>query len=228
MCSNDLSIVFFVMKKHYLYAHTRNDTWSVFYIGIGTHWVNKNYHRSKVYTDRNSMRKHIYNKYWRSVHIVYECNNYDYIKHKEQLYIAYYGRDQLANFTDWWDWALWYIMKEDQRNIIKDRMQKNTIRVGRKHSEETKEKMRQLKMWKCFLTEEWRRRKSEAMKWNKHLLWIPWVKKSVAQYSLDGEPIKIYDSILEASLETGASQWNICSCCKNKLKRTKWYIRKYN
>ena len=108
MCSNDLSIVFFVMKKHYLYAHTRNDTWAVFYIGIGTQSWRSVYGRAKELWKHNRHRDRIYAKAWRTVHILCESDNYDYIKQKEVSHIKYYGRGKggLCNQTDWGDGSI--------------------------------------------------------------------------------------------------------------------------
>ena len=51
-------------------------------------------------------------------------------------------------------------------------------------------------------------------------------RKQVAQYTLDGELVKVWDSTREPE-RYGFSQGNIISCCKGKLKTYKKYIWKY-
>lgn len=52
-------------------------------------------------------------------------------------------------------------------------------------------------------------------------------KKSVAQLSLDGVVINIYDSITEATKKTGTNRTNIIKVCKKQRKTTGGYIWKY-
>lgn len=49
--------------------------------------------------------------------------------------------------------------------------------------------------------------------------------RPVLQYSLDGQIIKKYSSVTEASKETGAS--SITACCKHQCKTSGGYIWKY-
>ena len=51
--------------------------------------------------------------------------------------------------------------------------------------------------------------------------------KKVAQYSLEGEFIKSFNSIIEASLETGANDRRISDVCKGKRKTSGGFIWKY-
>jgi hypothetical protein len=46
------------------------------------------------------------------------------------------------------------------------------------------------------------------------------IKKKVLMSSKDNEPLLIFDSITEASRETGINLGNICSCCKGKIYKT--------
>lgn len=53
------------------------------------------------------------------------------------------------------------------------------------------------------------------------------LSKPVAQYSMDGNLIHIWPSIIEAHRQTGISNGNISRCCNNKLKSTggfKWRL----
>lgn len=51
--------------------------------------------------------------------------------------------------------------------------------------------------------------------------------KSVEQYSLDGKYIQTFNSIIEASAKTGASDRHISCVCKGKRKTTGGFIWKY-
>jgi hypothetical protein len=95
------------LGKHYLYQHIRLDTNEPFYIGIGTKYNHrKDYTRAKA---RGKQR----NKIWRAitqrvdyiVEILFECDDYDFIKRKEVELIIQYGQiiknnGTLCNLTD--------------------------------------------------------------------------------------------------------------------------------
>ena len=51
--------------------------------------------------------------------------------------------------------------------------------------------------------------------------------KPVLQYSMNGELIAEYSSLMEAEHQTGCNNCSICKCCKGKLKSTGGYIWKY-
>lgn len=52
--------------------------------------------------------------------------------------------------------------------------------------------------------------------------------KRVKQYTLDGEYIKTYNSIIEASKQLKIHKSNISKVCKNKMRTTGGYIWKYD
>ena len=52
--------------------------------------------------------------------------------------------------------------------------------------------------------------------------------KKVKQYNLDGNYIKTYNSIIEASKELGIYKSNISKVCKRKMKTTGGYIWEYD
>lgn len=52
--------------------------------------------------------------------------------------------------------------------------------------------------------------------------------KKVRQYDLNGNYIRTYNSIIEASKETNTYHANISACCKGKLNKTNNYIWKYD
>ena len=52
-------------------------------------------------------------------------------------------------------------------------------------------------------------------------------EKKIAQYTLDGELIGVYDSIAQAATLTKCSKGCICECAKRKKETHKGYIWKY-
>jgi len=53
------------------------------------------------------------------------------------------------------------------------------------------------------------------------------ISKPVAQYSLSGEKINEYKSIMEAQRQTGINNSLICRCCKGKQNTSGGYVWKY-
>ncbi|MBF2707204.1 GIY-YIG nuclease family protein [Flavobacterium soyangense] len=52
-------------------------------------------------------------------------------------------------------------------------------------------------------------------------------KKKVFQYSLNGEILALYNSVAEASLETGISKTSISRCCRGERKSSSGFLWKY-
>ena len=86
---------------------------------------------------------------------------------------------------------------------------------GKKHSDESRRKM------------------SESQKgraaWNKdiHTGIKPANAKAVGMYNDNGELIKVYQTISEASLAVGACNGNISACCRGRVKHACGYVWKY-
>lgn len=101
-----------IKNKFYLYRHIRLDRNEVFYVGIGKkHKENFNNHNSeyrRAYAkgkDRSELWKKVTNKSKYRVEIVFESDNYNFIKDKEKEFISLYGRKNLGmgtlvNLTD--------------------------------------------------------------------------------------------------------------------------------
>lgn len=51
--------------------------------------------------------------------------------------------------------------------------------------------------------------------------------KQIAQYTFDGQLVKIWPSAMEIQRQLGISNSNIIACCKGKLKQTHGFIWKY-
>jgi hypothetical protein len=93
--------------KHYLYQHIRLDTNDVFYVGVGT-----KYNHSRDYT-RAKARGKQRNYIWRGivertdyrVEILFESDDYEFVKRKEISLISQHGQiiksnGKLCNLTD--------------------------------------------------------------------------------------------------------------------------------
>lgn len=84
--------------KYYVYRHIRLDTGEIFYIGIGhkyDHYTSyrKEYRRAYETHNRNKFWKNIVNKSGGfEVEILYESNDYEFIKNKEKEFINLYKR----------------------------------------------------------------------------------------------------------------------------------------
>lgn len=54
------------------------------------------------------------------------------------------------------------------------------------------------------------------------------LRKPVIQFTLDGDVVNMFNSIKEASSETGIHPTDITMCCKGKRKHAGGFIWKYN
>lgn len=175
--------------------------------------------------------------------ILYQCDSYEELMELEKDLILKYRNDKNYNVINICDGGIgskgYHLSEEEKlkrsemykgknnpfygkshseevKKIISDCNKNNKYRLGKTHTEEAKEKIRQASTGRKH-TEEAKKKISEAGKGR-----IPSEKaiqsliqrsqKKVVQYDLNGNKIKVWDSITEASNETGAS--NIYSCCK--------------
>lgn len=95
-------------------------------------------------------------------------------------------------------------------------------------SEETKKKISESNKGK-YHTEETKKKMSEHKKGNKHKLGKynnPKMSKQVAQYTLDGELVKIWESARECE-RNGFNQGSVSACCRGERNTHKGYIWKY-
>lgn len=176
----------------YLYRHIRLDTNQPFYIGISK--VSDPYRASKK-SKRNKIWSHIVNKTNYKIEILFNDLPIKELIQKEKEYIKLYGKicdgtGTLANLTNGGEGTL-----GSRHNL------------GRKHSEETKEKIRKNKIGICH-------------NYNENL------RKPILQFDLNGNFIKEYPSINSTKLD-GFDESCIIACCKNKRKTHKKYIWKY-
>lgn len=134
--------------RHYLYRHIRLDTNEPFYIGIGTK-------KNKIFNSEEAEYHRAYSKFrkdsriWNfiqektkyDVEILFESDNYEFIKEKEKEFISLYGRidlksGTLSNMTDGGDGTLgWIPSEENLNNIKKSKIGKDYKNLGHKISQ---------------------------------------------------------------------------------------------
>ena len=111
--------------------------------------------------------------------------------------------------------------EETRRKMSEARTGENNPNFGKHHSEETRKKMSEAQTGK-HLSEETRKKISEARTGK-----IYASTKSVVQYSKEGEFIAEYNSVMEASRQTGCDNSSISKCCNGTRKSTGGFIWKY-
>lgn len=126
----------------YLYRHIRLDKNEPFYIGIGT---DKRYYRAFMKIKRNNIWYKITDKTDFKVEIVFDDLTWDEACNKEKEFIAIYGRKDcgngiLCNLTDGGEGAIGrkYITSEETKAKL------SKAHKGKKSSEETKQKLREI------------------------------------------------------------------------------------
>ena len=178
-----------------VYRHIRLDTGYPFYIGIGN-----NIKRAYSKYSRSNYWNYIVNKYGYEVEILFNDLSWEMAIQKEKEFIKLYGRMDngggiLINFTDGGEGSLGVIQSEESNE--------NNPMFGKKHTNETKEKIRQ-----------------------KRLGSVPSVMKKV--YCLKhGKIIKIYNSLTEAAKDTNSNLTSISMCCNGKRKESGGYNWKF-
>ena len=136
----------------YLYQHVRLDTNQVFYIGISRYNKHYKYKRAAQRDKRNPIWKNIVSKTNFTYEILLESNDITSIKSKEIELIAYYGKIKyktgcLANITDGGEGTFGYVPSKETRLKHSENMK------GKKHSEETKLKMKNAQLGKIVPVE---------------------------------------------------------------------------
>lgn len=145
----------------YLYRHIRSDKNVPFYIGIGT---DSSYYRARSKKSRNDHWNKIVNKTDYEVEILFEHDDYDFIKEKEIEFIALHGRSDLrlgtlCNLTNGGDGCLGLVHSDEAKlkmsipnkgKIISEEQRRKVseFHKGKIVSEETKRKMSEAAMGK--------------------------------------------------------------------------------
>lgn len=227
---------------YFLYRHIRKDTNEVFYVGIGSKKYGKRLDkcdRAYLRTCRTKWWKNIVEKTEYEVEIILESDDENFIISKEIEFIKLYGRKDLGkgslvNLTDGGEGTNGrkYKMSPESiekmrksltgRKLSKERClqmskrmkggispmkgKKQTqycidrireVNTGKIVSEETREKIRQTKIGKPV--------KESTYTWR---------FKKVDQYNLNGDFIKTWDNIRDASLFYNVGTSEICITCR--------------
>mgnify|MGYP003610994733 FL=1 len=211
--------------KYYLYRHIRLDLGSPFYIGIGTkpkNSTNSEYCRSTTHNNRSTYWKNIVAKTEYEVEILLESDDYDFIKQKEIEFIGLYKRIDccggiLVNMTDGGDGTINRVCSEETRNkisitntgrvaspdAIRKSIENRKSTLGYKHTEETKTRMSELKKG-IRPSQESINKRAETMSGWRNLK----VAKEVHKYTLDGEYVESYISMIDAKKECNCDVYN--------------------
>jgi hypothetical protein len=229
-----------MINRYYLYRHIRLDKNEPFYIGIGSkskrdHPNIRSEYRRAYETDRkeSSIWNNIVSKTEYKVEIVYESNDYDFIKNKEIEFISLYGRLNqntgcLANMTNGGDGTVGYIISKEKienhrilmtgRSQGKEQIQKRIeSRKGYVHSEETKRKISESHKGKKVSRDHIEKLHKGQILAN---------SKPIDQYDLDENFIKSWESATVAGKEIGLHPTSIRHCVQGKTKTSGGYIWK--
>lgn len=227
-------------NKYYLYRHIRLDKNEPFYIGIGTKQNRPHPHMKSEYRrafEKNRKESYIWNnivsKTEYDVEILFESDNYEFIKEKEKEFIKLYGRINrktgiLANMTDGGEGIVGYTPSKEKierhRQFMLGKKQSIEIiekrinsRKGYKHSEDTKLKMSNSHKGKKVS-------KDHIEKLHKGQILAN--SKPIEQYDLTGKFIRNWQSATIAAKEIGLHPTSIRHCVQGKTKTSGSYIWK--
>lgn len=110
--------------------------------------------------------------------------------------------------------------EESRKKMSESRRGEKNVMYGKHHSEEARKKISEANKGRVYSVEI-RRKLSEIQKSKKFRY------KKVAQYDLEGDLIRIWDCIKQASCELGIDNSSIIKCCKGKQKTTGGFIWRY-
>lgn len=172
-----------------VYQHRRKDTNDVFYIGIG-----KDKYRPYQKVNRNKYWNNIVDKVGYEVDILIEGVSYEEACKIEEDLIKSYGRKDLGtgNLVNMKEGGKngigWNHSKETIEKISKSQIGKVGAWKGKKHSEESKVKMR--------------KPKPEGFQKGRSITWHTGKEpKKVIQLDLEGKQLRIWDSVKQIKEE---------------------------
>lgn len=197
-----------------VYRHRRLDTNEIFYIGVGVR-KSRAYDKKK----RSQFWKNIVKKYGYKVEIIVELESYEDALKLEIAYIAKYGRldlgtGTLCNMTDGGQGTLGI------KNTPEQSLAKSLRQRGRKYSEETKLKM---SLWQKGK----KKSESHVKAMSEAMLKNPTNTSPIMQFDLEGNYLKTFKTIREASREIGKDLSGVSKVCKGGRKTAAGYIWKY-
>jgi hypothetical protein len=226
--------------KHYLYRHIRLDKNEPFYIGIGTKQpriynnVKSEYRRAYETNRKESyIWNNIINKTFHEVEIIFESDDYEFIKQKEKEFISLYGRINtntgiLSNMTNGGDGFIGCIPSKEKiekhkifmtgrKQSQEEKQKRNESRKGYLHSEETKLKISNSHKGKKTSKEHLEKLYKGQILAN---------SKPINQYDLEGNFIKEWQSATIAAKEINLHPTSIRHCVQGKTKTSGGYIWK--
>lgn len=226
--------------RHYLYRHIRLDKNEPFYIGIGTkqprtHNTVKSEYRRAHETNRKEsyIWNNIVNKTSYEIEILFESDDYNFIKEKEIEFISLYGRINnntgiLSNMTDGGDGFIGYIPSKEKiekhkifmtgrKQSQEEKQKRNESRKGYLHSEETKLKISNSHKGKKTSKEHLEKLYKGQILAN---------SKSINQYDLEGNFIRDWESATIAGKELNLHLVSIRNCVRGITKTSGGYIWK--
>jgi len=228
------------MNKYYLYRHIRLDKNEPVYIGIGSKQNRPHPHFKSEYRrafETNRKESYIWNniisKTEYEIEILFESDDYKFIKQKEIEFIELYGRINrnagcLANMTDGGDGFIGYVPSKEKIEIHRKKMtgriqsefekqKRIESKKGYKHSEETKIKIANSHKGKIVSRDHIEKLHKGQILAN---------SKPIEQYDLEGNFIRSWQSATVAAKEIGLHPTSIRHCVQGKTKTSGGYIWK--
>jgi hypothetical protein len=226
--------------RYYLYRHIRIDKNEPFYIGIGTKQSTKfNSAKSEYRRAYETSRKESYiwnnivSKTDYEVQIIFESDDYNFIKGKELEFISLYGRIDkntgvLSNMTNGGDGFIGYVPSKEKiekhklfmtgrKQSEEEKQKRNESRKGYMHSEETKIKMSNSHKGKKTSKEHLEKLQKGQILAN---------SKPINQYDLEGNFIRDWQSATIAGKELNLHLTSIRNCVRGITKTSGGYIWK--
>lgn len=232
--------------KHYLYIHIRLDNNNIFYVGIGTKYNhNKDYTRAKAKgTQRNYIWRGIVSRTEYKVRILFENNDYNFIKQKEIELIAKHGQiikntGTLCNLNDGGDGMLGvrnlkqikpvFLYKKSGEFYKEFEAFVDCNRFLKVSKSIVKLSINKNFLIKGFILKDYRTEKVHPIMDIKEKL-KKRLSKKVFQYNIDGTFIKEWESTSEASRILKISGGHIRECAKGNTNRKTAgnFVWKYN
>jgi hypothetical protein len=213
--------------KHYLYRHIRTDNGQPFYIGIGTKsnviksFITE-YSRANTKKNRNAHWINIVNKTTYEIEILFESDNYDFIKEKEKEFINLYGRigynnyGILCNKTIGGDGTKGVKHTDETRAKQSERLKKIGFPKAFVEAREHYRKGREFPKEVLEKREKTRKENAEKRGYYVHPDSHKHEQIKVDQYTKEGIFVKTWEGIRVAAKALNVPHNNISTVCKKK------------
>jgi len=245
-----------MVNKFFLYRHIRQDLDTPFYIGIGTkkqHFTSfkTEYRRAFEETNRTKHWDNIVNKTNYEIEILFESDDYNFIKEKEIEFITLYGRKDLnlgslVNFTNGGEGNFGRKFTELQKNACSLRMLGQRRNPG-KHIYQFNLQGNFIKKWVCIIDaaktlnihgESISRVAKGKQIQTGNYLWsydlflfntkvLKESTKKIFQYNINGDFIKEWKNIENMYKELNICKSSVYKCLKDISKTSHGFIWKY-